>query len=66
MNEFSILGIFLFAFAALAFFVHSKFKQLEKPIDDSSQKLMLEVIENLRKEINHTSGERRKETLQTL
>ncbi len=66
MNEFLILGIFLLAFAAFAFFMHSKFKQLQKPEDDSSQRLMLEVIENLRKEINHTSGERRKETLQTL
>ncbi|MBU1090046.1 DNA recombination protein RmuC [Patescibacteria group bacterium] len=67
MNEIYFLtaGI-LIAFAALAFFVHTKFKQLQEPSDDNAQKLMLEVIENLRKEINHTSGERRKETLQTL
>jgi len=56
----------LLALAAFAFFVHSKFKQLEKPTDDNSQKLMLDVIENLRREIHHQGGEQRKETLKTL
>jgi DNA recombination protein RmuC len=54
------------AFAAFAFFVHTKLKQLQKPNDDSAQKLMLDVIENLRKEVNHQGGESRKETMKTL
>ena len=66
MNDFLLLGIILFVFAALAFFVHRKFAELRKPDDSDSQKLMLAVIENLRKEIHSQSGESRKETLKTL
>lgn len=56
----------LLAFAGFGFFIHRKFEELQKPQEDSTQKLMLEVIENLRKEINRQGGETRKETLETL
>jgi len=56
----------LVAFVVFAFFVHRKFAELAKPSDDSSQKLMLDVIENLRKEVHHQSGESQKTTLKTL
>ncbi len=66
MEIYFLAFAFLLAFGAFAFFMHTKFQQLQKPNDDASQKLMLDVIENLRKEINHQGGEQRKETLKTL
>jgi DNA recombination protein RmuC len=66
MENYFIAGAILLGFVALAFFVSKKFAELGKPNDDNSQKLMLDVIENLRKEINHQGGETRKETLRTL
>jgi len=56
----------LIAFLALMFFVHRKIAEIQKPNDDNAQKLMLEVIENLRKEIHHQSGESQKTTIATL
>jgi DNA recombination protein RmuC len=66
MEIYFLTAAILLAFAAFAFFVHKKFAELRKPEDDSAQKLMLNVIENLRKEVNHQGGESRKETMKTL
>ncbi|MCF7846172.1 MAG: DNA recombination protein RmuC [Candidatus Peribacteraceae bacterium] len=66
METYFLAAAILLAFGAFAFFVHRKFSELQKPSDDNSQKLMLDVIENLRKEINHQGGESRKETMKTL
>lgn len=49
MEIYFFLFIILAAFAGLAFFVHKKFTELAKPDDSESAKLMLGVIENLRK-----------------
>ncbi len=66
MEIYLLAGAILLAFAALAFFVSKKFAELAKPSEDNAQKLMLDVIENLRKEIHHQTGETQKTTLQTL
>ena len=66
METYYLAAAILLAFIGLAFFVQKKFNELQKPADDNSAKLMLDVIENLRKEIHHQSGETRKETLRTL
>ncbi|MCF7836510.1 DNA recombination protein RmuC [Candidatus Gracilibacteria bacterium] len=66
MEIYFLAAAIFVAFTAFAFFVHKKFEDLKKPEDDSSQRLMLDVIENLRKEVNHQGGESRKETMKTL
>lgn len=66
MEIYFLAAAILLALVGFAFFVHKKFEELKKPEDDASQKLMLDVIENLRKEMHHQGGESRKETLKTL
>jgi len=58
--------VIIFAFFAFAVFLNQKLAELQKPNDSNSQKLMLDVIENLRKEVHHQEGENRKETHKTL
>jgi DNA recombination protein RmuC len=47
--------------AALFAFVNFKFKQLASPKDDQSQKLMLQILTDLRQEFSKSQGENRKE-----
>ena len=65
MENYFLAGILLVV-VALAIFVSRKFAEIQKPSDENSQKLMLDVIENLRKEVHHQSGETQKNTLATL
>lgn len=66
MEIYIIVIVIILAFAGFAYFVQAKLAELQKPADENAQKLMLNVIENLRKEINHQGGEQRRETMKTL
>lgn len=44
-------------FAGVLFFIHLKFKQLQAPRNDQSQKLMLQLLENLRQDLSKRQHE---------
>lgn len=55
---FIILGL---GFAGFFAFVHYKFKSLESPKEEGSQKLMLQMLENLRQDLNQRQSENKEE-----
>lgn len=64
-----IFAIVLVALAAVGFLVwqlQQKITVLTQPQEDPTQKIMLDLIENLRREVHHSSGEQRKEMTKTL
>ncbi|MFA6431043.1 MAG: DNA recombination protein RmuC [Candidatus Margulisiibacteriota bacterium] len=56
-----MLVLVLLLLAGGAFYLTSVLKQVQTPKDDSSQKLFLEIIENLRKEVAESSTKNRQE-----
>ena len=58
-----ILGLVVAAgaVAGLIFFINKKFEELKAPTDDSAQKLMLQVMSDLRKEVTDGHGKNRQE-----
>lgn len=58
-----ILGLVLAAMAVggIIFFINKKFEELKSPQDDSAQKLMLQVMSDLRKEVSEGHGKNRQE-----
>lgn len=58
-----ILGLLVAAVAVggLIFYINKKFEELKTPSDDSSMKLMLQVMTDLRKEVTAGHGQNRQE-----
>lgn len=58
-----ILGLVLAAgvIGGLVFFINKKFEELKNPQDDNAQKLMLQVMNDLRKEVSDGHGKNRVE-----
>lgn len=61
--EYLLIGLVILIVGAL-FYVASQLNSLKKPVDDNSQKLMLDVIENLRKSLQESDVSNRKELQQ--
>ncbi len=61
-----VIIVLIFGFAVLLIFLNKKFSTLTKPNDDAVQKMMLELLENLRKEVNTTGEKSRKEVQERL
>ena len=67
MDFWMVLLIVAGGIAVILFFVNFKLKELKKPEqDDNQQKLMLSVINDLRKEVHDFSGSNRKEMQERL
>jgi len=60
---FIAIGLVLAGFAV---FMHLKVKELQSPKEDQSQKMMMQLLTDLRQEINRSQGENRKEIQQKL
>lgn len=64
MEIYLLLGLILVLLIALAaglFFVYKKLNDAASPIDDAAQKMMLEIVENLRKEVASSGTQNRQE-----
>ncbi len=56
-----VIVVLIVCFVVLYFFLNQKLSLLQKPDDDSAQKLMLELLENLRREMADGTEKSRKE-----
>lgn len=69
MTDVFILGILILLVLAAVFlfwYFARQFKVLQRSAGEDDQRLFLQIIENLRKEIRSSSGEQRQEMLKTL
>lgn len=55
------IALVLFGLAVLIYFLQKKFEELKKPQDDESMKLMMQVISELRRDIESGNGKNRQE-----
>ncbi|QQR55133.1 DNA recombination protein RmuC [Candidatus Peregrinibacteria bacterium] len=60
-NTILALVLAILAVGGLIFFINKKFNELKTPADDSSQKLMLQLMADLRKEVGEGHGKNRQE-----
>ncbi|MBT4384236.1 DNA recombination protein RmuC [Candidatus Peregrinibacteria bacterium] len=60
-NAFFSLSLAIVVFIALAFYINKKFAELQKPQNDDAQKLMLDLITGLRRDVQDGQGASRKE-----
>jgi DNA recombination protein RmuC len=59
--DFFLIGIVVVAFAALAYYLHKKLSKLEKPSNEGEMKMMLQLITDLRRDIDNSQGKNREE-----
>lgn len=59
--DFFLLGVAILAFGGLAYYIHKKFSVLEKPTEDGQMKLMLQIVTDLRRDIDNSQGKNREE-----
>ena len=63
--EIIFIVLLLIVLGAVIFLI-TKFSKLQKPADDSWQRLMLDMVDNLRKEFQESGGKSRQEMVSQL